>query len=266
MSRLTISAASHVGLKRKENQDSHAYYSPENGSAHKKGILLAIADGMGGHSGGSIASRIAIDTLMEKYYKDYYGGILESLVKAFLKANEKVMAKGQENIELKGLGSTMTAVVFQGDKMYSAHVGDSRGYNICDNKISQFTKDHSYVASLVKAGVITEEEAETHPEKNIITRAIGIGPDLKVDVSMIKQNVKKGQYVLICCDGLHGLVSDGEISNAVYEYKEPDVICEKLINKANENGGTDNITVMVARVDSINMISSLTSRFMNLVR
>jgi protein phosphatase len=266
MSRLTISAASHIGLKRKENQDSHAYYSPENGSAHKKGILLAIADGMGGHSGGSIASKIAIDTLMEEYYKDYYGGILESLEKAFLKANDKITATGQENIELKGLGSTMTAVVFQGEKIYYAHVGDSRGYTIYDNKISQFTEDHSYVASLVKAGVITEEEAETHPEKNIITRAIGIGPDLKVDVAMINQNVKKGQYVLLCCDGLHGLVPNEEISNAVYEYKKPDVICERLINKANENGGPDNITVMVARVDSINIISGLTSRLINLVR
>jgi len=267
MTMITIGAASHCGLHRKENQDYHAYYSPEGGSKNKKGILMALADGMGGHSGGAIASRIAINILMEEYYKDWLeDSIPDSLVQAFHKANAEVIAQSQNNIDLDGMGTTLTAVVFHQDKMYYAHVGDSRGYVIFENRISQFTRDHSYVAGLVKAGVITEEEARTHPEKNIITRAIGIDPDLRVDTSRKHQKTKKDQYVLLCCDGLYGVVSNEEMVNAVREYRVPDVICEKLIEKANEHGGPDNITAMIARIDSANTISSLTRRFMNLVR
>jgi protein phosphatase len=263
---ITIGAASHRGLKRKENQDYHAYYSPEGGSNNKKGILMALADGMGGHSGGATASKIAIDILIEEYYKAWLGSIPESLVKAFHKANEEVIARSQNNIDLDGMGTTLTAVVFQKEKMYYAHVGDSRGYVIFENHISQFTEDHSYVASLVKAGVITEEEALTHPEKNIITRAIGINPELKVDTSQKHQKIKNDQYILLCCDGLHGVVSNEEIVSVFHEYRVPDVICEKLIEKANEHGGPDNITAMVARIESTGTLSSLTSRLMNFVR
>ena len=263
---ITIGAASHRGLIRKENQDYHAYYSPEGGSKSKKGILMALADGMGGHSGGAIASRIAIDILMEEYYKDWLNSIPKSLVKAFQKANEEVIAQSQNNIDWEGMGTTLTAVVFRKDKMYYAHVGDSRGYVIFEDRISQFTKDHSYVAGLVKAGVITEEEARTHPERNVITRAIGIDPELKVDASQKHQKIKNDQYILLCCDGLHGVVSNEEMVNVVHEYRVPDVICEKLIEKANEHGGPDNITAMVARIDSTGTLSSLTSRLMNIVR
>ena len=160
------------------------------------------------------------------------------------------------------MASTLTAVVLKPDKMYYAHVGDSRGYSIYKNEITQFTEDHSYVADLIKAGQIEEKEAETHPERNIITRAIGLESKLRVDAPAEPQTIKKDQHILLCCDGLHGVVSNEEIMSAVYEYKEPDLICEKLVEKANELGGPDNITVMIARVDRIGLIS----RIMNLVR
>ena len=266
MTVITIGAASHCGLKRKDNQDHHASYSPEGGSNNKKGILMALADGMGGHSGGAIASKIAIDILLEEYYKNWLDSIPDSLVKAFYKANEAVITRSQNNKDLQGMGTTMTAVVFQKNKMYYAHVGDSRGYVICNNQISQFTEDHSYVAGLVKAGVITEKESLTHPEKNIITRAIGIKPDVQVDTSQKYTIIKKDQYILLCCDGLHGVVSNEEITNIVHEYKAPDSICAKLIDKANEYGGPDNITAMVARIDSTDTMASLTQSLKNLVR
>ena len=257
---LTIGSATHVGMKKQENQDYHAWHSPEDSS--KKGILLALADGMGGRYGGSTASKIAVDVLIETYYKDMSHNISASLEKAFQKANEEVIARGRTDINLAGMASTLTAVVLKPDKMYYAHVGDSRGYIIHNNEIRQFTEDHSFVADLIKAGQITKEEAETHPERNIITRAIGLDAQLRVDAPVEPEIIKKDQYVLLCCDGLHGVVSNEEIMSAVYEYKAPDVICEKLVERANENGGPDNITAMIARVDKIGFLS----RIMNLVR
>ena len=160
------------------------------------------------------------------------------------------------------MGTTLTAVVLQDDKMYYAHVGDSRGYLIHKETITQFTEDHSLVASLVKAGHITKEQAAAHPDKNIITRAIGLESDVHVDVPRKHQTLKKDQYVLLCCDGLHGVVSDEAILSTVHEFQAPDIICSKLIELANKNGGPDNITVLIARVDRI----SLKSRVMNFVR
>jgi serine/threonine protein phosphatase PrpC len=257
---LTIGSATHVGMKKQENQDYHAWHSPEDSS--KKGILLALADGMGGRYGGAKASKIAVDVLIETYYKDMSHSISKSLEKAFQKANEAVSARGRTDINLAGMASTLTAVVLKPDKMHYAHVGDSRGYIIYKNEIKQFTADHSFVADLIKAGQITKEEAETHPERNIITRAIGLESKLIVDAPAKPQAIKKDQYILLCCDGLHGVVSNEEIMSAVYEYKEPELICEKLVEKANEHGGPDNITVMIARVDRIGLMS----RIMNLVR
>ncbi len=266
MSMVTIGSASHKGLVKKENQDYHSWRIPEDDLLSTKGILLALADGMGGRTGGSTASKTAVDTLIGEYYKDDSSSIQKSLEIAFAKANKAVIEKGKENIETEGMASTLVSVVLLKDEIYYAHVGDSRGYIIFENEISQFTEDHSFVASLVKAGAISKEEAENHPEKNIITRAIGLEQDLKVDTGKIDHYLRKDQYILLCCDGLHGVVSDPVILMAVNKYKEPDVTCEKLIEKANQNGGPDNITVIIARIDKVNIFSSLTSRIKNFVR
>jgi PPM family protein phosphatase len=257
---VTIGSATHTGMKKEENQDYHAWHFPEDSS--KKGILLALADGMGGRFGGSTASKIAVDVLIETYYKDMSYNISQSLEKAFQKANEEVIARGRTDINLAGMASTLTAVVLKPDKMYHAHVGDSRGYIIYKEEIKQFTEDHSFVAELIKAGQITKEEAETHPERHMITRAIGLESELRVEAPAEPQTIKKDQYILLCCDGLHGVVSNEGIMSAVYEYKEPELICEKLVEKANEHGGPDNITAVIARVDRIGLLS----RIMNLVR
>lgn len=266
MALLTIGSASHKGLKKKENQDYHAYFPPEEGSVNRKGTLLAVADGMGGRAAGSLASRITVDILMEEYYKDMSENIPESLERAFLMANAEVLAKGQKDTESEGMASTLVTVVLKEDRMYYAHVGDSRGYLIDGNEISQFTEDHSFVASLIKAGAISEEEAQNHPEGHIITRAIGLKPDLVVDTSQTHIKIKKGQYILLCCDGLWGVVSNEEILNTVNALKEPDAVCSKLIEKALDGGGPDNITVIVARVDKTDLISSLLTKAMDLMR
>ena len=266
MSRITIGSASDVGMKRKENQDFHDYFPPEEGYLNKKGLLIALADGMGGHAGGATASRTAVSVLMQEYYKDFSDNIPLSLTKAFKKANEKVLSKSQTDPECKGMGSTLTAVVIKNSRMYHAHVGDSRGYVIDNSSMKQFTEDHSYVANLVKAGVITPEQAETHPESNIITQAIGIRDELKVDAPKNHKILKTGQYILLCCDGLWGLVPDDEIKRTIHELKEPDTICKKLVEKANQNGGPDNISVVIARIDKIDKISNWIDKAKDLVR
>lgn len=266
MSQITIAAASDLGQKRKENQDSHTFHIPAGGSSHKKGILMALADGMGGHSGGSIASQTATAALQETYYA-FPGDIREALEQGFLEANRQVIQKGKDDIALQGLGSTMVAVVFKEDRMYFANVGDSRGYLVFDHQMTQFTEDHSYVASLLKAGVINEEEAENHPEGNVITRAIGAKDDLDVDVCQEHIPLEQGQYVLICCDGLYREVTGKDIVDTIYDLKEPELICEKLIEKANANGGHDNITVLIARIDSTgSALQNMMNRLRNFLR
>ena len=266
MSQITIGAASDVGMKRKENQDYHAYFPPEEGYLNQKGTLIVLADGMGGHAGGATASRTAVEVLMQEYYKDISDQIPDSLKSAFFKANETVIAKSQSDPECEGMGSTLTAVVLKKNRMYHAHVGDSRGYLIDDNRIVQFTEDHSYVASLIRAGAITPEEAETHPNSNLITQAIGIKSDLKIDAPKKHTSLEAGQYILLCCDGLWGQVKEEEILKAVHEYKEPDDICRRLVDLANENGGPDNISVIVARIDKVEKIPRLLDKFRDLVR
>jgi protein phosphatase len=266
MGQIIIGAASDPGMKRKENQDSHAVFRPPAGTAHKKGILLALADGMGGHAGGSIASKLAVDTLIQTYYDDTGSSIPEALEKSVLAANQKVLEKSRSDLDVQGLGTTLTAVVFQGAGWYYAHVGDSRGYSIFANRITQFTEDHSYVASLVKAGVISAEEARTHPEGNIITRAIGFQEDLKVDTSPTPARIHKDQFILLCCDGLYKEVPEQEILATVYASGDPDAISKKLIEKANANGGHDNITVVVARIDSVEHAPTWLNRFLRLLR
>ena len=260
MTFVTIGSASHAGLRKEENQDYFGYNAPEDGSVPKKGILLALADGMGGRPGGSVASRIAIEVIMEEYYNDTSSNIPKSLNAALLKANQEVISRGDDDRSLQGMGTTLVVVVLKKDRMYYANVGDSRGYIIYEESISQFTEDHSIVAGLVKAGYISEEEAPSYPGSNIITKAIGIDPDLKVD-SPKKDKIKNGQYILLCCDGLYKDVSSEEIIKTFHEYNEPKIISEKLIEKAIEKGGDDNITVLIARIEKAGLLSSLASRF-----
>lgn len=257
---ITIGSATDTGQKRKENQDSHAFFPPDEGQVNRKGTLIVLADGMGGHSGGQVASKLAVDTLMQSYYRDDDDDIAASLTRGFLDANEAVIAKGASDVKLRGLGSTLTAVVIKDRRMYFAHVGDSRGYTIIGDTLAQFTEDHSFVASLVKAGAIKPEEAKDHPESNIITRAIGISPDLNVDAPSSGTKLHNGQYILLCCDGLWGVVPDDEILSIVKNESDPQAACDRLVETANANGGPDNITVVIARVDGIGLISSLTSK------
>ena len=241
---------SDIGLARKLNedffycQDTYEYNSP---------YLCIVADGMGGHNAGEVASKMAVNevkSFIEKAINNSDCSEIEDYKKlvrdAFLFANESVYNNSIENKECLGMGTTLTLALMIGDDLIIGHVGDSRMYLITENSMAKITDDHSYVAELIKNGTIKPEEADHHPQKNLITRALGTSRSLDVDTKNIK--LKKGDFILICTDGLSNMLSEVEILNIVLSKKEPDSICYELINKANLNGGLDNVTVVVIEV------------------
>lgn len=262
MTFVTIGSLSDTGKRKEKNEDYFAFHTPEDGSMPKKGILLVLADGMGGRAGGDIASRVTVETIMDEFYNDKSSSIPESINNAVLKANDEVISQGDADRSIQGMAATAIAAVIKKDKIYHANVGDSRIYLVRENEIIQLTEDHSIVAGLVKAGYITEEEAPTYPGGNVITRAIGLKPELDVDVSEKGIKVKPGHYVMLCCDGLHKDIPDNDILKVFDDLKEPQAICEKLVEKALDAGGDDNISVLIARIEKTGsgLFSELTDR------
>ena len=253
--RIRIATASDRGQVRTQNQDFHAYRVPDLEDRDSKGILMAVADGMGGHAGGQQASRIAVETLMAAYYGLSGLSIRESLAQAVIEAHTAVKTRAAEEPALQGMGSTLTALVLQQKTVCYAHVGDSRGYLIQNGRMTQFTHDHSLVAGLVRAGIIAPQDARKHPDRNIITRAIGMEADLKVDVAELPDRLRSGQIYLLCCDGLHGPLMPAEIQTILTGTDDLQAACQQLVDLANARGGPDNITVMVARVEKRGILS-----------
>ena len=248
---LTIGSATHPGCVKTENQDSHNYVIPEDSINKKKGILLTLADGMVGHSGGAVASKIAVEVLKDEYYRNEIRGstIIKSLEKSFYIAHKEILTTAANNKDLKNMGTTLTAVVIKKNKLYFAHVGDSRGYLLSKKGFQQFTEDHSLPYDLYKLGRIKYEDIENHPDSNVITRALGMNEKLYVDCSVKPIKLKKHNYVLLCCDGLHKDVSNENITEIIYKNNEPQLICDTLVETAMKNGGRDNITVIVGKIE-----------------
>jgi len=246
---------SHVGMSRTENEDFFGYWEPDDDRTFDlKGRLALVCDGMGGHSGGEIASRLAVKTIIDGYAEDESDNVLEALRRSIEKANQAVYAEAQkpENKPLKGMGTTVTAVVQRRDMVYFGQVGDSRAYLIRNGQIKQMTKDHSLVQQLVDEGLLDESEKESHPDKNVILRSLGVKPHVEVDISYAP--LAPGDMYLLCSDGLSGLVSDDEILRIVTLGDEKGDLrdaCEKLVDLANNYGGHDNITVQVLKVGEI---------------
>jgi protein phosphatase len=222
------------GLRRSINED--AFFMEDSTG------LFAVADGMGGHEAGEVASNMALDTINEYLWEESNPGS-EELLSAISAANTEVYNTAQENPSKKGMGTTVVVALINGRKMDIAHVGDSRAYLIRDGFIERLTEDHSLVAEQVRDGLITEEEAERSPVRNIITRAIGIGPEVEADHRRFE--LKSGDRVLICSDGLYNMVCDEDILSEVLSEQEPGRACESLIEMANGNGGKDNITIVM---------------------
>ncbi|MCX7884349.1 MAG: Stp1/IreP family PP2C-type Ser/Thr phosphatase [Caloramator sp.] len=207
--------------------------------------LITVADGMGGHNAGEIASKLASltirDFIAEKF--NFYDNKEELVRDAVLKANALVFDKAQNNIEYNGMGTTITCCLICDNDLYLGHVGDSRAYIINKSEVKKITEDHSYVQELINNGSITENEAQAHPQRNLITRAIGVDKYVVVDTK--HETIKEGEYIMLCTDGLTSYLSNDEIKNIILEFGLSAV--DNFINIANERGGYDNISVIVAK-------------------
>ena len=243
-----VSMVTDVGCVRELNEDSGTYVQPDDQEVLKsKGLLVVVADGMGGHSAGEVASGLAVKVVSRVYYENG-GDPRSALVDAFHTANKAIYKTAEKDSSKSGMGTTCTALVIQNGTAISAHIGDSRIYLVREGSIYLMTEDHSAVMEMVKAGLITLSQARHHPEKNVILRAMGSHPEVEVTTWQEPFPVRAGDRFLLCSDGLYDHVEDEEIKQIVV-LSEPQTACENLIALAKERGGHDNITVGIVRLN-----------------
>ncbi|MFZ5900309.1 Stp1/IreP family PP2C-type Ser/Thr phosphatase [Desulforudis sp. 1088] len=235
-------AVSETGMVRLNNEDSLCI-----NPALK---LFAVADGMGGHVAGEVASRLALEVLEASLEQFITGGrdVPEALSAAVREANRAIYERAAQDPQFKGMGTTLSACVAQGSRLVVAHVGDSRIYLVRGQDIKQLTEDHSLVRELAKQGKITEDESNSHPYRNVLTRALGTGTDLAVDSQV--HLLQEGDRLVLCTDGLTNLVSDEEILARAGEGEDPARMAGALAELALSRGGTDNVTVIVVVIDA----------------
>jgi serine/threonine protein phosphatase PrpC len=247
--RLDVAQLTDVGKKREHNEDNMAHVIPKDAQVMAmKGALFIVADGMGGHAAGEVASEIAVDTVTNSYYMDDSLDVVGPLLVAIKRANAAIHQRAAENMLRSGMGTTCVAAVLRGNVAYIANVGDSRAYIIRQGQVKQVSLDHSWVAEQVRAGLLTDEQARSHAQRNVITRSLGTQPDVEVDV--FREAVQPGDSLVLCTDGLSGLVGDEELMRIV-EQSVPQESVYHLVERANENGGPDNITAIVIRVQEV---------------
>ncbi|MFJ2870449.1 PP2C family protein-serine/threonine phosphatase [Streptomyces sp. NPDC087298] len=246
---LRFAAGSHKGMIREGNEDS-GYAGPR---------LLAIADGMGGQAAGEVASSEVISTLVQLDDDVPGSDILTSLGTAVQRANDQLRMMVEEDPQLEGMGTTLTALLWTGQRLGLVHVGDSRAYLLRDGVLTQITQDHTWVQRLVDEGRITEEEATTHPQRALLMRALGSGDHVEPDLSI--REVRVGDRYLICSDGLSGVVSHQTLEETLASYQGPQETIQELIQLALRGGGPDNITCIVADVLDVDSNDTLTAQF-----
>ncbi|MEV8031155.1 Stp1/IreP family PP2C-type Ser/Thr phosphatase [Streptomyces sp. NPDC086182] len=245
---LRFAAGSHKGMIREGNEDS-GYAGPR---------LLAIADGMGGQAAGEVASSEVISTIVALDDDVPGSDILTSLGTAVQRANDQLRLMVEEDPQLEGMGTTLTALLWTGQRLGLVHVGDSRAYLLRDGVLTQITQDHTWVQRLVDEGRITEEEATTHPQRSLLMRALGSGDHVEPDLSI--REVRAGDRYLICSDGLSGVVSHQTMEDTLASYQGPQETVQELIQLALRGGGPDNITVIVADVLDIDSGDTLAAQ------
>lgn len=238
---MRIVARTDKGMVRDNNQDSYVACELQDGA-----VLAVVCDGMGGAAEGALASSEAIKAIKERITERYYGGMTDLSVRSLIissieYANKQIYDLSLTNESYEGMGTTVVAAIVSENFAYIAHAGDSRAYMISDGNITQLTKDHSVVQRMVENGEITAEEAEAHPSKHIITRAMGVDSEIKVD--FCQESFDEGDILLLCSDGLTNYVDNRSITaltddGCYYNY------ADRLVNLANQNGGGDNITVV----------------------
>jgi serine/threonine protein phosphatase PrpC len=245
---IELASLTDVGCQRDNNEDQYSYWEPDSDEEFvRKGRLLLVADGMGGHEGGQEASRIAAQAVQNVYASDQEGSPQALLVAGVRAAHHLIQDHGDNHPSLKGMGTTCTAVALVGTRAYFAHVGDSRFYLVRDSHISQITRDHSYVGRLVANGMISPEDAESHPQRHILTAALGAGPDILPDVPEQPVELQAGDALLLCTDGLWSLIPDRELGSTIAA-RSPSQACNELVRLAKSRGGPDNITLQILKL------------------
>jgi PPM family protein phosphatase len=227
--KIRVGASTDVGRQRERNEDSFLSVPP----------LYAVADGMGGHRGGNVASSLAVRVLSQVAQP----GNWQQLAEQVRQANRAILDAARDDRSLSGMGTTLTAAFMEGEDLHLAHVGDSRAYLLRGGELTQLSEDHTLVHRMVQEGKITEEEAEHHPQRSILIRALGVEDPVEVDESVVA--VREGDRILLCSDGLYSMVDDGAMRETLAATPDPQEACERLVEMANAAGGMDNITVLV---------------------
>lgn len=244
---IELAGLSDIGCLRADNEDRYAYWeAPDQALFDRRGRLAIIADGMGGCEGGQEASRIAVETVERVYRSAPDGDPRSLLLEGFRAAHERILEQASRHPELQGMGTTCTAIVLRDGSLYYAHVGDSRLYLVRDSKIDCLTRDQSYVGRLVEQGVISAEEALSHPHRNILIMALGVGPEILPESPEQPIALEKGDALLLCTDGLWSMVNENEMQLALAG-GTLEQACQDLVRLAKQRGAPDNITIQTVR-------------------
>ncbi|MCQ2493385.1 MAG: Stp1/IreP family PP2C-type Ser/Thr phosphatase [Lachnospiraceae bacterium] len=242
---LTSFSRTDIGSTRKLNQDY--IYTTQDKIGNLTNLFI-VADGMGGHAAGDYASRTAVQTIVKCIEDSFEKNSLKLLTKAVEAANNEVYTDALFNRRLEGMGTTIVAATFVGRYLQAINVGDSRLYIIRGGEIRQVSVDHSLVEEMIRSGGIAREQARNHPDKNIITRAVGVKKSVEPDT--YTEELKDGDFVLMCSDGLTNMVTDEEIAKIVVQSEDVSEAVKTLIEKANENGGRDNISAVLVKYEA----------------
>ena len=249
--KLNYASLTDTGQVRQNNEDTFGEFVPSKPAEfEEKGALFIVADGMGGHRGGEIASSLAVSIIGDACRADGGTDPRTLLTVAFDDANEQILARSVSDSALFGMGTTCTAMIIRKGQAYFGHIGDSRAYLYRDSEILQVTQDHSLVGEMVRSGILTEEDARNHPKRNVITRSLGIQEGTALDTPHSPLTLKIGDVLLICSDGLTSYADDDDILQVLSKH-DPEMACKTLVDLANDRGGRDNITVQVVRIEEL---------------
>jgi len=241
-----IGMESHIGKRRVRNEDRVLVRMADDwAGASSSNALLAVADGMGGAAGGELASSLAVEALSKASQRSLAGDAGLGLRRLFLEANAAVHARAESSARYRGMGTTLVVGIIQDGRLWIANVGDSRGYRLTGCKLRQITQDHTLVAEQVRAGLMSRERARASLRRNLLTRCVGVAASVDVDV-FGPENLLPGDTVLLCSDGLYSAVDESEILGVVAT-RPPQVAARELVRLANQYGGRDNVSVIVAR-------------------
>jgi serine/threonine protein phosphatase PrpC len=245
---LEFAGLTDVGCVRENNEDSFGYWEPESDTDFERlGRLAIVADGMGGCEGGHVASALAVEAITQSYSRSFQLNPQHRLLEAFYESHRHIQEQARQDTDLIGMGTTCTAFVLVGRQLYFAHVGDSRLYLLRDGRFRQLTRDHTLVAHLIETGAIHPDQAENHPQKHVLTSAMGVSDDLEPDAPGDPRLLQPADVLLQCTDGLWGQITDPEMQR-ILAASTPADACHSLIQVAKDRGGPDNITLQVARI------------------